>query len=152
MRYGFGSLILWLALAAFAKEPAVFNFDTSAQEERFQQLTQELRCLVCQNQSLADSHADLAGDLRREIYAMLREGKTNQEVIDFMVQRYGNFVRFRPPVDIKTYALWFGPLLLLFAGGWLLARRLRRQSRSPSPELSSEQRRRIDALLEDTNS
>jgi cytochrome c-type biogenesis protein CcmH len=68
-----------------------------------------------------------------------------------MVQRYGNFVRFRPPVDIKTYALWFGPLLLLFAGGWLLARRLRRQSQSPSPELSPEQRHRIDALLEDNN-
>jgi cytochrome c-type biogenesis protein CcmH len=130
----------------------VFNFDTSAQEQRFQQLTQELRCLVCQNQSLADSHADLAGDLRREIYAMLREGKTNQEIIDFMVQRYGDFVRFRPPVDIKTYALWFGPLLLLFAGGWLLARTLRRRSQLPPPELSPEQRHRIDALLEDTNS
>ena len=153
MRYGFGSLILWLALAAaFAKEAAVFNFDTPAQEQRFQQLAQELRCLVCQNQSLADSHADLAGDLRREIYAMLREGKTNQEIIDFLVQRYGDFVRFRPPVDIKTYALWFGPLLLLFTGGWLLARTLRRQSQSPPPELSPEQRHRIDALLEDTNS
>ncbi|HYY16984.1 MAG TPA: cytochrome c-type biogenesis protein, partial [Gammaproteobacteria bacterium] len=70
----------------------------------------------------------------------------------FLVQRYGDFVRFRPPVDIKTYALWFGPLLLLFAGGWLLARALRRQSQSPPPELSPEQRHRIDALLEDNNS
>ncbi len=149
MRYWLGSLLFWLALSAFAKEPAVFNFDTPAQEARFQQLTRELRCLVCQNQSLADSHADLAGDLRREIDAMIREGKTNEEIIEFMVQRYGDFVRFRPPVDTKTYALWFGPLLLLLAGGLLLARALRGRRRLASLTLSPEERRRVETLLEE---
>jgi cytochrome c-type biogenesis protein CcmH len=153
MRYGLGLLVFWLALSAFAEGPVaagpVFNFDTPAQEARFQQLTQELRCLVCQNQSLADSHADLAGDLRREVYEMLRAGKTNEEIIDFMVSRYGNFVRFRPPVDAKTYALWFGPVLLLLAGGLLLARALKGRSQAPALILSPEEQRRVEALLEE---
>lgn len=153
MRYWLGSLIFWFALAALAEGPVtagpVFNFDTPAQEARFQQLTRELRCLVCQNQSLADSHADLAGDLRREIYEMLRLDKTNEEIIDFMVQRYGDFVRFRPPVDARTHALWFGPVLLLLVGGLLLARALRGRSQAPAPTLSPEEQRRVEALLEE---
>lgn len=140
--------ILALVAAAHAADPAVFSFPSPAEEARFQHLTSELRCLVCQNQSLADSHADLAGDLRREIYAMLTQGKTDAEIIDFLVQRYGNFVRYRPPVTGATLGLWFAPLLLLLVGSVLLVKGLRRRQRLPPPALSPEARRRAAELLE----
>ena len=99
-----------------------------ALEERVTALTKELRCLVCQNQTIADSHADLAIDLKNQVREMLAKGMTNKEVIDYMVQRYGDFVLYRPPVKSTTWLLWFGPFLLMLGGlallGWkLLSRR-----------------------------
>lgn len=142
-------LLCWLSLPAWSAEQqnTVFTFTDPQQEARFQQLTQELRCLVCQNQSLADSHADLAGDLRREVYELLQQGKTDQEIIDFMVERYGDFVRFRPPINFKTFALWFGPAIIVALGGYFLIRNLRRGKQASVPELSEEERQRISALL-----
>jgi cytochrome c-type biogenesis protein CcmH len=131
-----------------AAEPAIFSFDDPAEEARFQQLTGELRCLVCQNQSLADSHADLAGDLREEVYNFIRAGKSDQEIIDFLVQRYGDFVLYRPRVDFKTYALWFGPVALFLVAALLLIRTLRRRRHLPVQDLSPEERARVAELLE----
>src|SRR5210317_561039 len=98
-----------LAQRAPVQEPMVF--DTPEQEERFKQLTLELRCMVCQNQNLADSDAQLAHDLRAEVHEMLMAGNTDDEIKTFMVERYGDFVLYRPPVQQNTYLLWVGPFV-----------------------------------------
>ncbi|MDH5436877.1 MAG: cytochrome c-type biogenesis protein CcmH, partial [Gammaproteobacteria bacterium] len=87
-----------------------------AEEQRYRNLIGELRCLVCQNQSLADSDAELAVDMRNEVHKKISAGKSNDEIIDFLVERYGDFVRYRPPVKATTFLLWFGPFLLLALG------------------------------------
>jgi cytochrome c-type biogenesis protein CcmH len=138
-----------LSTNAFAADAAIFEFDDPAQAARFQQLAHELRCLVCQNQSLADSHADLAGDLRREIYNKLQQGASNEEIIDFMVQRYGDFVLYRPPMQATTYLLWFGPALLLLLGFGIFLVTMRKRNRMPSSTLSEAEHRRIAKLLEE---
>jgi len=92
-------------------EPVVF--ETPEQQQRFQSLLEEIRCLVCQNQSLSDSNADLARDLRNEVYRMVSEGQSDQQIIDFLVARYGDFVLYRPPLKTTTLLLWFGPFILL---------------------------------------
>lgn len=97
-------------------------------EARLKAMSHELRCLVCQNQTLADSDAPLAEDLRKEIRTQMREGKSDQEVIDYLVARYGDFVRYRPPVNNSTVLLWFGPFLLLLIGGFVLLRVLKKQA------------------------
>ncbi|MEQ1598285.1 MAG: cytochrome c-type biogenesis protein [Methylotenera sp.] len=99
-------------------------------EARLKAMSHELRCLVCQNQTLSDSNAPLAEDLRREIRAQMREGKTDQEVIDYLVARYGDFVRYRPPVNNSTALLWFGPFLILIIGGFVLYRVLKKHAGS----------------------
>ncbi len=117
-------------------------------EERLMNLSRELRCLVCQNETLADSRADLAVDLRNEIREQMKAGKTDQEIIAFLTARYGDFVLYRPPVKASTYFLWFGPFVLLLAGLFLLFRYLkqRRQLITEKP-LSAAQRRDVAALL-----
>jgi len=100
--------------AALAQEPPVF--DSHEQETRFADLTSELRCTVCQNQNLADSDAQLAQDLRKEIYGMIRAGRSDDEIKMFLVERYGDFVLYRPPVQGNTLALWAVPIVLLFGG------------------------------------
>lgn len=101
------------------------EFDDPATELRFKKLTEELRCLVCQNQSLADSHAELAQDLRNEVYKMVNAGDSNKEIIDYMVTRYGDFVLYRPPIKNTTYFLWFGPFLILLIAIIIIARVIR---------------------------
>ena len=93
-----------------------YSFPTSKLEQRYQHLIQELRCLVCQNQNLEDSNADLAKDLRKKTYEMLIDGRSDSEIIDFMISRYGNFVTYRPPFSRITFILWFAPALLMFVG------------------------------------
>jgi len=107
-------------------EPLVFM--NKQQQVRFEKLTRELRCLVCQNQNLADSDAPLAHDLRREVHKMLLSGKTNEQIKLFLVERYGDFVLYRPPVQENTYALWLGPLVLLLLGGWILRASVKKRS------------------------
>ncbi len=124
-----------------------FAFDSPAQEQAFRDLTGKLRCLVCQNESLAASQADLAQDLRKEVYGMMREGKSQDEIITFLVDRYGDFVLYQPQVKPSTYLLWFGPFLLIGVGGWLLLRALRRQGTEPEPPLSADDDARITQLL-----
>lgn len=102
-----------------------YEFDSPEMEAEYQQLVDELRCLVCQNQNLAGSDAALAQDLRRETYEMLTAGKSRAEVIDFMVTRYGDFVLYRPQFKTTTYLLWLGPFLLLLVVLYVVIRRLR---------------------------
>jgi cytochrome c-type biogenesis protein CcmH len=99
-----------------------------ALEARLKAMSQELRCLVCQNSTLADSDAPLAEDLRREIRGQMRAGKSDAEIVDYLVARYGDFVRYRPPVNSNTALLWFGPFLLLLAGGFMMFRVLKKQA------------------------
>ncbi|HEY8252910.1 MAG TPA: cytochrome c-type biogenesis protein [Burkholderiales bacterium] len=134
-------LLLWLACAAAlaAENPGL--------EKRTAALAHELRCLVCQNQTLADSNAPLAVDLRNQIREQLAAGKSEQDVLDFMVARYGEFVLYRPPLRAATLALWVGPFVFLALGVWLLARRLARR-RAAEPELSGAERERAAKLLE----
>jgi len=118
-----------------------------ALEKRVTGLAHELRCLVCQNQTLAESNAPLAVDLRNQIREQLKAGASEQDVIDFMVARYGDFVLYRPPFKATTLALWAGPFLLLALGIAVLVRRLLRR-RAPGPQLSDAERARAARLLE----
>jgi cytochrome c-type biogenesis protein CcmH len=121
----------------------------SAHEARVQKLSAELRCLVCQNQSLADSHADLALDLKNQVREQVKRGASDAQVIAFMTERYGDFVLYRPPVKATTLLLWFGPALLLFVGLGALFMRLRRvNSASTGEVLSAEDHARAAALLD----
>ncbi len=140
-------LLLLLALPAYAKEAAPAAQDP-ALEQRVMRLTAELRCLVCQNQSLADSHADLAIDLKNQVRSQMRAGRTDAEIRDFMVARYGDFVLYRPPLKSTTALLWAGPFVLLAAGGLALGFYLRRRrERLTETELTPEQRAHAEALL-----
>ena len=124
-------LVLLMSFSAYAQmqqvqEPLVF--ESQQQQDRFDQLTKELRCLVCQNQNLADSDAPLAHDLRREVHAMLQTGQSNEQIKQFMVERYGDFVLYRPPVQTNTYLLWLGPLVLLLIGAWVLRSNIKKRT------------------------
>lgn len=112
--------LLLLATSAFPAHAAIeaYEFEDSATEAEYKQLIKELRCLVCQNQNLADSDADLAKDLRQQTYELLQQGKNRQQIVEYMVDRYGDFVLYRPPVKSSTLLLWVGPFLLL--GGVLV--------------------------------
>jgi cytochrome c-type biogenesis protein CcmH len=116
--------------------PAV---DDPVLEARMLAITSELRCLVCQNQTIADSHADLAVDLRRQVREMLAKGASNQQVIDYMTARYGDYVLYRPPVKKTTALLWFGPPVLLLVGLGLLYGVLRRRSRMSDDQFEPEE-------------
>ena len=120
------------------------------QELRLKKLETELRCLVCQNQTLAESPAGLAGDLRREIRLLADSGKSNDEIKEFLRVRYGDFVLYNPPVSRKTYLLWFGPFALLAGGvmiAFLMARQRRLKLGAPQPSISEAEQERADALL-----
>ena len=112
-----GLVLMCLAIGARA--------DTDPLADRMHQLTQDLRCLVCQNESLADSHAPLAMDLKREIRAKMAQGESDAQIRDFLLQRYGDFVNYHPPLKASTLLLWVGPLLLLMAGGFVVWRTVR---------------------------
>jgi cytochrome c-type biogenesis protein CcmH len=144
-------LILLLALqsAVAAAGTAASTTDDPALERRVQALAGELRCLVCQNQSLADSQAELAIDLKNQVREKLKQGVSEQDVTAFMVERYGDFVLYRPPIKAITLLLWFGPALLLVVGtGTLFIRLRRRNSTVAEPDLSAEERARVALLLD----
>src|SRR6266699_3211547 len=117
-------------------------------EQRMRALTEQLRCLVCQNETLADSRADLAEDLRKEIREQMKAGKSDREIIAFLTQRYGDFVLYKPPVKSTTYLLWFGPFVLLIGGTFLLYKYLgqRRRMIADKP-LTEEERKLAEELL-----
>jgi cytochrome c-type biogenesis protein CcmH len=143
-------LTLGLATVAHAAIDA-YEFRDDAERARYAELTKELRCPKCQNQDIADSNAPIAADLRKEIFRMLGEGQSNQQIIDFMVDRYGDFVRYKPALNSSTWLLWFGPAGLLIGGllviGVIVVRR-RGQGRNMSDALSDEERQRLAHLLD----
>ena len=153
MTYGKRALVAVLAclLCASALAMAPRSFDDPVQQRQYEQLLTELRCLVCQNETLGESEASLAEDLRREVAEMVRAGHSNAEIKAFLVARYGDFVLYRPTVKPLTYALWFGPaaLLLLGLGVWLALTRHRRVDVSAVAPLSEAEHRRARALLDD---
>jgi len=117
-------------------------------EARLAKLSKELRCLQCQNQTLADSPAGLAADLRREIRVQMKAGKSDQEIVAFLTQRYGDFILYKPRVTFTTYLLWFGPFVLLLGGLYVLFRYIRQRRDSiPEQPLSADERRRAEELL-----
>jgi len=140
-------LTLLIANPLHAKEAAPLAQDEAA-EKRLTAISSELRCLVCQNESLAGSNAELAQDLRREIRTMIQNGKSDGEIMDFMVSRYGDFVRYRPPLKGSTLLLWFGPALLFAGGLGGLFLFLRRRSRAIADvPLSDAEERQAEQLL-----
>lgn len=144
------AILVLVSGLALGKEATPMAEDP-ALEARVQRLSEELRCLVCQNESLAASQAELANDLRREIRDMMRSGKGDREIIDFLVRRYGDFVLYRPPVKSTTYLLWFGPFLLFAAGLGVLLYSLKRRGREQvvrDENLSEEERNRAQAMLD----
>ena len=124
-----------------------FTFATPGEEQRFKDVIEEIRCLVCQNQSLIDSDAELAHDLRAEVYDMMQAGNSDAQIVDFLVERYGDFVLYSPPVKPSTWLIWFGPFVLLLVATLILVRSLRRQQRSSRAEISSADRQRLNRIL-----
>lgn len=142
-------LLLAVAVTASAKEAAPMAMDPEL-EKRVNEISAELRCLVCQNQTIADSHAELAIDLKNQVRDMVRQGQTQDEIVEYMVHRYGDFVLYRPPVKPTTYLLWVGPFLLLLIGVSLLVMNLRRRRTlivNDEAPLSAEESARLAALL-----
>jgi cytochrome c-type biogenesis protein CcmH len=124
--------LLTVSLSTFAQKTEVQEpllFANQQQQERFNKLAEELRCLVCQNQNLADSDAPLAHDLRREVHEMVLAGRTNEQIKEFLVARYGDFVLYRPPVQKNTYLLWLAPLVLLLIGALILRSSISKRSK-----------------------
>jgi cytochrome c-type biogenesis protein CcmH len=141
--------LFFSASLTWAKDAVPLAEDPIA-EQRLIKISEEMRCLVCQNESLAGSRSDLANDLRSEIRNLIKEGKTDDQIRSFMVERYGDFVLYRPPVKPITWLLWLGPFLMVLAGIAGLISYLKRRNREiTSVTLSEEENRRIDAMLQD---
>lgn len=144
-----------LALGLLASAQAAidtFEFANDAERQRYRNLIEELRCPKCQNQNIADSDAPIAMDLRNEIFRMLEEGKSNEEIIDFLVSRYGDFVLYKPPLTSRTLLLWYGPAGMLVIGfavlGVILLRRRSQNKDRSAAGLSVDEQARLAALLE----
>ena len=139
-------LLALLLTPAHAGPVATYDFTSEEQEALFNKLSDELRCLVCQNQAISDSNADLAKDLRDEIYGMLQQGKTEDEIVEFMVARYGDFVLYNPPMKPMTWVLWFGPAIALLAGFFFVIRIVKRQKAAAVSDISNDDLDRLKAL------
>jgi cytochrome c-type biogenesis protein CcmH len=143
--------VLLAGILAFGNASAYtleeYRFEDPAEFETFRDLIAKLRCLVCQNESLASSQAGVAQDLRNEVYRMMQEGQSDKEIIRFLVDRYGDFVLYEPPVKPSTYILWFGPFIFLGLGGYLLFRALGRKKKEPEEDLTEAERVRLQRLL-----
>ena len=153
MKRWLAAAVLGLSLCGAARAAIdTYQFADEAERERYRELTKELRCPKCQNQDIADSNAPIAADLRREIFRMLGEGQSNQQIIDFMVDRYGDFVRYKPALNARTWLLWFGPAALLLGGIGVMAvivRKRRVPAGTASADLSPEERERLAKLLDE---
>ena len=151
MRRLLGAAVLGLALLGTAQAAIdTYEFANEAERERYRSLVEELRCPKCQNQNIADSNAPIAMDLRAEIFRMLEAGQSNEQIIDFLVARYGDFVLYKPPLTTRTLLLWYGPAGLLLGGfvllGVIVLRRRGKKS-APAAGLSADEQQRLAALL-----
>lgn len=152
MKRYFLAAICVLSLGSAIANEAVPLADDPVTEQRLISISEEMRCLVCQNESLAGSRSDLANDLRREIRTLIKEGKSDDQIRNFMVERYGDFVLYRPPIKPVTWLLWIGPFVILAIGiAGLLTYLRRRNSRVPNVILTDADNQKIDALLNAAN-
>jgi cytochrome c-type biogenesis protein CcmH len=143
--------VVVVAIPVNAKEATPMAADPEM-EKLVNEISAELRCLVCQNQTIADSHAALAVDLKNQVREMVKQGKSRDDVVDYMVERYGDFVRYRPPVKPTTYLLWVGPFLLLAGGLIILVVNLRkRKATVTEAPLSEEEHQKLDSILHSAN-
>ena len=151
MKYFYAWVLLLVACTGVFAKDAVLLAEDPVVEQRLIAISEELRCLVCQNESLAGSRADLAMDLRRELRNLIKQGKTDAEIREFMVSRYGDFVLYRPPVKPSTWLLWLGPFGLMVAGLVALFVYLRRRNSevAASTGLTEEESKRAEALLQE---
>ena len=146
MRIVIALCALMASFASYAGE-AVLNTDPLI-EDRFKAITSELRCQKCQNRTIYDSKAGLADDLKRQVRDQIREGKSDQEIIDYMVARYGEFIRYRPEMSVQNMLLWVGPFILFFVGFWVLFVQLRKRRALIQDEpLSDEDEKRVHAII-----
>jgi cytochrome c-type biogenesis protein CcmH len=143
------SILLLAGAAVGAYTLEEFSFDSPQQQAEFRELIGKLRCLVCQNESLAGSQAELAQDLRNEVYKMMRAGQSQDQILDFLIARYGDFVLYEPPLKPSTYVLWFGPFLLIGIGALFMVRALLSKKATPEQRLSAEERQRLSEMLAD---
>lgn len=149
------AILLGLSLVLAAALPVsaaidVYEFETLEQEKAFQNLTATLRCPKCQNNTIADSNAELAKDMRQKAFDLLSEGKSEQDVVDYMIARYGNFVTYDPPLMLSTIILWAGPLLFVLIGFTVLVMRSRKTGETQtSVELEADEEQRLKSLLEE---
>jgi len=137
-------VLTWTSHALAAIE--TYSFENTDQEKRYQSMIAELRCLVCQNQNLADSNADLAKDLRAQTHAMIIAGKADADIVDYMVERYGDFVLYRPPFKASTWLLWVGPFLILLIALIVFSLTIRKNRQAP--QVSESERRHASELLD----
>ena len=152
MRILLAIVLLALQAGVWAAPMDAFEFENEAQEKTFRKLSDELRCLVCQNQSIADSNADLAKDLRTEIHGMLQQGKSEDQIKEFMVDRYGDYVLYEPPFEPMTWLLWFGPMVIFIIGVFYARGFIAQQNTSvDSGELSAEEAERLKSLQMELN-
>lgn len=143
-------IVFLIALSGIACAGVEFReFANPEQQAAYENLTSELRCLVCQNQTIADSNAELAADLRRQVYEMLQQGKSKQDIAQFMTDRYGDFVLYNPPFKLKTGLLWIGPAAFLLIGLISVFLFTRRKKTAASVQISAEQQQKIRSLLEE---
>lgn len=150
MKYLYALALALLCCASAGAKEATLLADDPVVEQRLIAISEELRCLVCQNESLAGSRADLAQDLRRELRGLIKQGKTDAEIKEFLVSRYGDFVLYRPPVKPTTWLLWAGPFGLMAVGVVALFVYLRRRNAAITSEvLTDEERQRVQALLQE---
>ncbi|AYM91290.1 MULTISPECIES: cytochrome c-type biogenesis protein [Serratia] len=142
------ALLSWSAAAAID----TYKFNSVEQEQQYRELTEQLRCPKCQNNSIADSNAIIAADMRTKVYELMMQGQDKQQVIDYMVARYGNFVTYEPPVTPATLILWVGPLLFVLIGGAVVILRTRqRRAGVVNEEFSEQEQQRLAALLKETD-
>ncbi|MEH6649227.1 MAG: cytochrome c-type biogenesis protein [Motiliproteus sp.] len=145
-------VLMVLLLTSWSAQAVIdaYQFDNDQQHDRYKLLTEELRCPKCQNQNLAGSNSPIATDMRREIHRMVTEGQSNQDVVDFMVARYGDFVNYRPRRDGSTMVLWYGPIALLVIGGLVVLATARRRRAGDKPGQSkSADQEKLQRLLKD---
>ncbi|OUS25967.1 cytochrome c-type biogenesis protein CcmH [Thalassotalea sp. 42_200_T64] len=142
------AMIVFATFTISAGPIDTYKFPDEVTKKRFSELTYELRCPKCQNQNLADSNSPIAQDLRKEVYDMLLDGRSDSEIMDYMVQRYGEFVLYRPRVSSITYILWFGPIVFILIGGFVVFLLTRRKDTEPE-HLSAEQKQQLKSILKD---
>ncbi len=126
-----------------------WQFKDEAQEQQFRQLTEQLRCPKCQNNSIADSNAMIASDMRQKVYELQQQGQSKQQIIDYMVARYGHFVTYEPPLTPSTLVLWLLPALFVTGGVLVIVKRARKRDRQADTELNEQERQRLKALLDE---